>query len=647
MHTLFQPLDHQLFQDSGIVTASETFKENASFDAEALYDHAADDIEGFWNKQADCLDWFEKWDSVLDWQKPYAKWFCNGKLNACYNAVDRHISSQTRNKAAIIWEGENGDSKTVTYWDLYRQVNKCANVLKTLGVHKGDTVAIYLPMIPEAIIAMLACARIGAVHTVVFAGFSAEALKERIIDAGAELVITADGSFRRGNTLHLKEAVDSAVKECPTISHVLVVKHTGCAVAMNETRDYWYHSLMHIAGLECPPAVMDAEDPLFILYTSGTTGKPKGIIHTTGGYMVAATLTTAWVFDIKRTDVYWCTADVGWITGHTYVVYGPLSNAVTQVIYEGAHDWPKRDRCWQLIEKYGVTILYTAPTLIRTFMKWGESYLDGYDLSSLRLLGSVGEPINPEAWNWYYTHVGGKRCPIADTWWQTETGSIMIAPLAATTSMKPGSATKPLPGICAKVLTEEGAKTSNGLLAITAPWPSMLRGIHNDPERYVSTYWNKWDGKYYNTCDAAMQDEDGYFWLMGRVDDVMNISGHRIGTMEVESAFVDHPSVAESAVIAIAHPIKGEAIVAFVSLKESQQADEALQQTLKQHIVNKIGAIARPERIIFTKELPKTRSGKIMRRLLRDIAIGNVVGDFTTLADSSVLAQLKEKYDTE
>lgn len=641
-------LDHNLFQQLDSITASDSFKKNASFDPQALYDAAERDRLAFWETQAGALTWFEKWSQILDWTNPpYAKWFVHGKLNACYNAVDRHILTNRRNKAAIIWEGERGETRTLTYWDLYREVNRCANALKMLGVNKGDRVAIFLPMIPETVIAMLACARIGAVHTVVFGGFSADALKDRIIDAGAKVVITADGAVRRGATLCLKEAVDTALLGCSDVAHVLVVRHTGIAVQMNESRDYWYHALLQVAGPECPPEIMDAEDPLFILYTSGTTGKPKGIIHTTGGYMVGATVTTAWVFDAKDSDVYWCTADAGWITGHSYVVYGPLSNGMTEVIYEGAFDWPKRDRAWQIIEKYGVTILYTAPTLIRTFMKWGDSWLKGYDLSSLRLLGSVGEPINPEAWMWYYNTVGQKRCPIADTWWQTETGSIMIAPLAAKTALKPGSATLALPGIDAQVLTEEGMTTSHGLLAITTPWPSMLRGIYNDPERFEKTYWSKWNGQYYTTSDAAMQDDEGYFWLMGRVDDVLNISGHRISTMEVESAFVDHPAVAEAAAVGIKHPIKGEALVAFVSLKDGVKHDEDMEAVLKEHIVKKIGALARPERIVFSRELPKTRSGKIMRRLLRDIGDGALLGDISTLADASILNELKQKYDEE
>ncbi len=516
--------------------------------------------------------------------------------------------------------------------------------MKSLEIKKGDKVAIYLPMIPEAVIAMLACSRIGAVHTVIFGGFSAEALKDRIQDSEAKLLITADGGFRKGTILRLKDAADKALEGKTTVKNVIVVQRTEHTIDMQERRDHWYHRLMLSAEDKCEPEQMDSEDELYILYTSGTTGKPKGIVHTTGGYMVGATTTTKWVFDLKPTDVYWCTADIGWVTGHTYVVYGPLSNGATQVIYEGAADWPKRDRFWKIIEKYGVTILYTAPTAIRMFMKWGEEWPNSCDLSSLRLLSSVGEPINPEAWMWYYTHIGRKNCPIVDTWWQTETGSILISPLPGLTTLKPGSATFPLPGINAEILTEDGKKSDKGYLAITTPWPSMLRGIHKDPERFENTYWNKWDGKYYFTSDGAIKDEEGYFWLMGRVDDVINVSGHRLGTMEVESALVDHSNVAEAAVVAVKHPIKGQGIIAFVTLKEHVKTDSNTENMLKQHVVEKIGAIARPEKIIFTRDLPKTRSGKIMRRLLRDIGEGSVLGDVTTLADSSIVEELKAKY---
>lgn len=608
-----------------------------------LFEEADRNLEDFWEKQAHCLDWFEPWKKVLEWNSPYAKWFVEGKLNASYNCLDRHLKSDNRNKKAVIWEGENGEVVELTYEELFLEVNKFSNVLKSLGVHKGDRVAIYLPLIPEAIISMLACARIGAVHTVVFAGFSGEALKERILDGEAKLIITADGGYRRGKAISLKRAVDTIIGECPSVEKMIVVQRTHENSSLLKERDFWYHELMQEAASYYKPEIMDAEDLLFILYTSGTTGKPKGIVHTTGGYMLGATKTTEWVFDIKPSDIYWCTADIGWITGHSYLVYGPLSNGMTVFMYEGAPDWPERDRFWKLIEKYKITILYTAPTAIRTFMKWGEEWLKNCDLSSLRLLGSVGEPINPEAWNWYFKNVGQEKCPIVDTWWQTETGSIMIAPIPGLTALKPGSATKPLPGIRAAVLNDQGELADSGCLAITSPWPSMLRGVYKDPERYEETYWKKWKGKYYFTGDGAKRDEEGYFWLMGRIDDVINVAGHRLGTMEIESSLVDHPSVAEAAAIGVSHPIKGQAIVCFVTLKENVSAQD-LEDKLKQHVVMKIGALARPEKIIFTAELPKTRSGKIMRRLLRDIGEGRIIGDTTTLADPNVIQDIKLKY---
>lgn len=612
----------------------------------ALYEQAAQDREAFWAKQAECLDWFRPWDTVLDWNPPYAKWFVGGKLNACYNCLDRHMGTPVAKKAALIWEGERGEERTLTYEELYGQVCKFSNILKSFGIQRGDKVAIYLPMIPEAVVAMLSCARLGAVHTVVFGGFSADSLKDRIQDAEAKLLITADGGFRKGKIVPLKETADRALEGCPSIQNVIVIKHTGQSVNI-QTREHWYDQLMQNASVECPPEVMDTEDELYILYTSGTTGKPKGIVHTTGGYLVGVTMTTRWVFDIKPADVYWCTADIGWVTGHSYVVYGPLSNGMTQLLYEGAPDFPERDRFWKLIEKYGVTILYTAPTAIRTFMKWGEEWPNSCDLSSLRLLGSVGEPINPEAWMWYHEHIGRGNCPIVDTWWQTETGSIMIAPLPGLTPLKPGSATMPLPGIDAAILNDEGLVESSGYLAITSPWPSMLRGIHKDPVRFQETYWKKWNGGTYFTGDGAKRDPDGYFWLAGRVDDVINVSGHRLGTMEIESALVDYQAVAEAAVIATSHPITGQAIVAFVNLKEKIAPSPDLEDLLKGHVVKKIGAIARPSRIIFIGELPKTRSGKIMRRLLRDIAEGRIAGDTTTLSDPSVMADIKLKYQEE
>lgn len=638
-------LSDYLFEEEQKILPSEEFKKNAHVNNEDLFKNAENDRVNFWAKQAENLHWFKTWNQTLEWNPPYAKWFVGGKLNASYNCLDRHLHSETANKIALLWEGERGDERALTYADLHLEVCKLSNVLKSLGVQKGDKVAIYLPMIPEATVAMLSCARIGAVHTVIFGGFSAEALKDRVIDAEAKVVITADGGWRRGKITPLKEAVDVAINDCSSVQHVVVVKHTQQPISMEEGRDHWYAQLMQNISSECPAEEMDAEDVLFILYTSGTTGKPKGIVHTTGGYMLGVTMSTKWVFDIKPSDTYWCTADIGWITGHSYVLYGPLSNGATQLIYEGAPDWPERDRFWKLIEKYQVSILYTAPTAIRTFMKWGEEWLKGSNLSSLRLLGSVGEPINPQAWMWYYTHVGQEKCPVVDTWWQTETGSIMIAPLPGLTPLKPGSATLPLPGINIAVLNELGEPSSSGLLAITSPWPSMLRGIHNDSNRYEETYWKKWNGRYYFAGDGAKHDTEGYYWLMGRVDDVMSISGHRIGTMEVESAFVGHLSVAEAAVIGIDHPIKGQAIAAFVTLKEGVKAHPDLAEELKQHIVNKIGAIARPEKIIFIYDLPKTRSGKIMRRLLRDVAEGRVLGDVTTLSDPGVLNEVKNRYD--
>ncbi len=630
--------------ETSLFVSSETFNENANIKSYALFESAAQDREAFWAKQAECLDWFCHWDRVLEWNPPYAKWYVEGKLNACYNCLDRHMKTSVREKIALIWEGERGEEREITYEDLYREVNKFSNVLKSFGIKKGDKVAIYLPMVPEAVIAMLSCARIGAVHTVIFAGFSSDSLRDRILDAEAKLLITADGGFRKGKIVPLKETADLALESISSACNVIVLKHSGHPIPMQSQRDHWYHELMLNAAPQCPPEVMDAEDELFILYTSGTTGKPKGIVHTTGGYMVGTTMTTRWVFDIKPSDVYWCTADIGWITGHSYVVYGPLANGMTQLLYEGAPDFPERDRFWKLIEKYGVTILYTAPTAIRTFMKWGEEWPQRCNLSSLRLLGSVGEPINPEAWMWYHQHIGQGECPIVDTWWQTETGSIMIAPIPGLTPLKPGSATKAMPGIDIAIVDDHGNAQASGYLMITSPWPSMLRGIHKDPVRYEDTYWKKGTRGHYFTGDGAKQDDDGYFWLNGRVDDVINVSGHRLGTMEIESALVDCQSVAEAAVIAISHPVKGQAIVAFVSLKEGIEQHQNLENDLKEHVVRKIGALARPERIIFICDLPKTRSGKIMRRLLRDIAEGRVVGDQTTLSDPSVIQEIKGKY---
>jgi acetyl-CoA synthetase len=615
----------------------------------AVYAEAERDPEGFWAKFAEELEWQQPWTHVLEWKPPHAKWFVNGKINACVNCVDRHVRSARRNKAAIIWEGEPGDRRTLTYFDLYRQVSAFANVLKSFGVRKGDRVAIYLPLIPELAIAMLACARIGAVHSVVFGGFSAESLRDRINDQQARLLITADGGYRRGQVVPLKRVADEALEQTPSIEHVIVVqrRHSPFVEEFVEGRDHWYHDVMRRAALECEPEVVDAEDMLYILYTSGTTGKPKGIVHTTGGYLVGTYATSKWVFDLKEDDVYWCTADIGWVTGHSYVVYGPLAAGATVVMYEGAPDFPHKDRFWEIVERHGVTMFYTAPTAIRAFMRWGPEWPRKRDMSSLRLLGSVGEPINPEAWVWYHLHIGRSRCPIVDTWWQTETGQIMITPLPGLTSTKPGSATQPFPGIKVEVLNEQGetVDVGGGLLAVTRPWPAMLRGIYGDPDRYVHQYWSRWGPDIYFTGDGAKRDEDGNLWLLGRVDDVLNVAGHRIGTMEVESALVDHPSVAEAAVVGRNHEIKGQAVAAFVTLREGSSPSTELLEALRSHVAKKIGAIAKPDDIIFSADLPKTRSGKIMRRLLRDIAEGRALGDVTTLADPAVVRLLKSKYE--
>ncbi|MDD4890793.1 MAG: acetate--CoA ligase [Phycisphaerae bacterium] len=626
---------------------SPAFAKAASMRDPDIRSKAAADMERFWADAAGELDWMRPWDKVLDWNPPNARWFVGGRINASYNCCDRHVENGMRNKAAIIWEGEPGDRRVITYWGLYREVNKFANALKDLGVKKGDRVAIYLPMIPEAVVSMLACARIGAVHTVVFGGFSAEALRDRINDAGAKVLITADGGYRRGQILPLKHDADYAVRETPCIQHVVIVQRGNFPLRVVDKRDHWYHRLIQNAANYCPPEPCDSEDPLYILYTSGTTGKPKGIVHTTGGYMTGVHATTKLVFDLKPTDVYWCTADVGWVTGHSYLVYGPLAAGATCVMYEGAPDWPDRDRFWGMVEEYGVTILYTAPTAIRAFMKWGADWPKKHDLSSLRLLGSVGEPINPEAWMWYYEHIGGQRCPIVDTWWQTETGMIMVTTLPGTDAMKPGAAGRPLPGLSIEVLNAAGEKVTigGGLLAITKPWPAMLRGIWGDSERYRTQYWSKWDIGTYFAADGAKVAPNGYITFLGRVDDVLNVAGHRIGTMEIESALVDNPAVAEAAAIGIGHAIKGQALVVFVTLKEGYRPTATLESELKDHVVRKIGAIARPERIILSADLPKTRSGKIMRRLLRDIGEGRVLGDTTTLADAETVNHLKQAYE--
>ena len=639
-----------LLQEDRRFPPSAAHQRTANIADSGIYERAARDPEAFWVEFARELEWIQPWTSVLQWKSPHARWFDGGKINASTNCVDRHIRTARRNKAAIIWEGEPGDRRTLTYWDLYRQVSAFGNVLKSLGVKRGDRVALYLPLIPELAIAMLACARIGAIHSVVFGGFSADSLRDRINDSQCVLLVTADGGYRRGHVVPLKRTVDEALRETPSIKNVVVVQRQRggeSATAMTPGRDQWYHELMQKAAPVCAPEAMDAEDLLYILYTSGTTGKPKGIVHTTGGYLVGTYATTKWVFDLKEDDVYWCTADIGWVTGHSYVVYGPLANGATVVMYEGAPDWPEKDRFWQIIERYGVTIFYTAPTAIRAFMRWGTEWPDRRDLSTLRLLGSVGEPINPEAWIWYHNTIGKQRCPVVDTWWQTETGMIMITPLPGITSTKPGSATRPFPGISAEIRDGQGRRVEKGggLLTLTKPWPAMLRGIYGDSERFVQQYWSRWSDGTYFTGDGARLDEDGFYWLLGRVDDVLNVAGHRLGTMEVESALVDHPSVAEAAVVGKPHEIKGQALAAFVTVKEGVKATPALADELKDHVVHKIGAIARPDQILFAADLPKTRSGKIMRRLLRDITEGKALGDTTTLADPAVVAKLKTEYE--
>ena len=637
-----------LLKETRQFEASEKFKGNAIVRDRSIYDEASKNRLTFWESWAENLKWREKWHTILEWKPPYAKWFLGGKLNVSENCLDRHLEAGRSDKMALIWEGENGDSRSYTYRDLHAEVCKLANSLKSLGVKKGDRVVIYLPMIPEAAIAMLACARIGAPHSVVFGGFSPQSLVDRINDLKAVCLITADGGYRRGGVVPLKTNADKALDSCPTVKKVIVVARLGqpteeFSADMEIGRDHWYHELIGEAEPHCTPEIMDAEDLLFVLYTSGTTGKPKGIVHTTGGYLTQVTATTKCVFDLQEDDVYWCTADVGWITGHSYIVYGPMSNGASVLMYEGAPDWPDKGRFWEICQKYKVSIFYTAPTAIRAFMKWGDDWVQKYDLSSLRLLGTVGEPINPEAWIWYHRVIGKERCPIVDTWWQTETGAIMITSLPAVTETRPGSAGEAFPGICTALLNDEGEAVSAGLLAITEPWPSMLRTIYGDDERYESTYWSKWEGIYF-AGDGAKIDEDGFLSILGRVDDVLNTAGHRIGTMEVESALVDHPAVAEAAVVGKFDEVKGQAIAAFVTLKENWQADDGLVMELRDHVAKKIGAIARPDSIVLTADLPKTRSGKIMRRLLKDIAEGKALGDTTTLADPSVVQGLKEQY---
>ncbi len=612
---------------------------------EALCKRASDDPDGFWAEQAESLTWFTRWTKVLNWREPHAEWFVGGKINASYNCLDRHLLGPRRNKAAIIWEGEPGDVRVLTYQMLHREVCKFANVLKEQGIKAGDRVAIYMPMVPEAVIAMLACARIGAIHSVVFGGFSADAVADRNNDAKAKLIITADGGWRRGKVIPLKGNVDEALAKSPTVETCIVFNRCDQQIDMKPGRDLWWHELMADASADCPAAELDSEHPLYLLYTSGSTGKPKGILHTTAGYLLGTSLTHKWVFDLKEDDTYWCTADVGWVTGHSYIVYGPLCNGATTVMYEGAPNHPREDRFWEIIEKYKVSLFYTAPTAIRAFIKWGNQWPDKHDLSSLRLLGSVGEPINPEAWMWYKDKIGGGRCPIVDTWWQTETGMIMIAPLPGATPTKPGSATKPLPGVLADVVDKHGAPVpagSGGLLVVRKPWPAMLRTIYGDDDRYRQQYWSHISGCYF-TADGARRDADGYIWVMGRVDDVLNVAGHRLSTMEIESALVHHPKVAEAAVVGQPDEIKGEGIACFVTLKTGEKPTDELKKALRDHVAHEIGALARPDMIRFTESLPKTRSGKIMRRLLRDIASGKATtGDTTTLEDYGVLAKLRE-----
>jgi acetyl-CoA synthetase len=637
-----------LLREGRTFAPPEGFKRDALVADAEIYDEADRDDEGFWARQAaDLVDWFEEWHTILEWDLPFAKWFVGGKLNVAYNCLDRHVAAGHGDKVAYHWEGEPGDTRTLTYADLLDEVQRVANALKALGIARGDRVNIYLGMVPELPIAMLACARIGAPHSVVFGGFSSESLRDRINDAEAKLLVTADGAWRRGQIVPLKESADTAVAETPSIEKVLVLRRTAHDVPMTDGRDVWWHDIVPDQPAECPCEPMDAEDLLYLLYTSGTTARPKGIMHTTGGYLTQVAFTHKYVFDLEPdTDVYWCAADVGWVTGHSYIVYGPLANLTTSVMYEGTPDFPDKDRLWSIIERYRVTILYTAPTAIRSFMKWGTEFPEKHDLSSLRLLGSVGEPINPEAWVWYWRHIGGERCPVVDTWWQTETGAIMISPLPGATTLKPGSATFPLPGIGADVVDDAGATVpipGGGYLVLTRPWPAMLRGIWGDPERYRETYWKRFGDKYF-AGDGAKRDAEGYFWLLGRVDDVMLVSGHNISTAEVEHALVGHASVAEAAVIGRKDATTGQAISAFVILRAGNEPSDDLASELRAHVASSIGPIARPKSVLFTEELPKTRSGKIMRRLLRNVAEDEQLGDTTTLADPGVVEGIKSRY---
>jgi acetyl-CoA synthetase len=636
-----------LLQEGRTFPPSEEFRKQSMVTGTELYDEAERDWQGFWARQALALDWEQEWSTIVDWDLPFAKWFVGGRINVSYNCLDRHVAAGHGDQVAFYWEGEPGDTRVLTYADMLAETARVANALKSLGVAKGDRVAVYLGMVPELAITLLACARIGAAHSVVFGGFSAQSLKDRINDAQAKVLVTADGAWRRGAIVPLKEIADEAVADCPSIERVLVLRRTAQDVAIDADRDIWYHDLVPGQSDQCECESMDSEDLLFLLYTSGTTGKPKGIMHTTGGYLTQVAFTHRYVFDLHPdTDVYWCTADIGWVTGHSYIVYGPLANRATSVMYEGTPDHPNRERLWSIVERYKVTIFYTAPTAIRTFMKWGDMEPAAHDLSSLRLLGTVGEPINPEAWVWYWKEIGGGRCPVVDTWWQTETGAIMISPLPGATILKPGSATFPLPGIAADIVDDAGRAVGvpgGGYLVLERPWPSMLRGIWGDPERYRNTYWTTYPGRYF-AGDGAKRDDEGYFWLLGRVDDIMLVAGHNISTTEVESALVDHPAVAEAAVVGRTDATSGQAIAAFVILRGGATPSPELSEELREHVAKLIGPIAKPKSVLFTEELPKTRSGKIMRRLLRNVAEDEVLGDTTTLADASIVDSIKSRY---